>query len=67
MNKVCTYNGEGNMVYEASFINADTAYQEFREIVENMKSYLPKNRILTVIRFNDDRIMNFETIVGVAC
>lgn len=63
-NVVGTYNSSGELIYEASFETAEKAYEEYKDIIENLKKKLPKGYEIRVVRFRDQRIMTQEIVIG---
>lgn len=61
---VRTYNLSGHMMYEAEFVNADLAYKEYLEIINNMKRTLPEGYGVNVIRFKNEYVMCMQTVIG---
>ena len=64
MDIVRTYNLSGKFIYEQHFPNAEKAYNEYKNIIENAKNNLPVGFGIHVISFVDEKIMAMETIEG---
>ena len=62
---VRTFNLSGKFMWEGKFETAEKAYQEYVDTIENLKRTLPKGYGVTVVRFNNERVMTQETIIGV--
>lgn len=61
---VRTYNLSGKFIQEAHFETAEKAYEDYRNTIENLKRTLPKGYGITVVRFNNERVMTQETVIG---
>lgn len=61
---VRTFNLSGKFMWEGKFETAEKAYAEYVDTIENLKRTLPKGYGVTVVRFNGDRVMTQETIIG---
>ena len=51
-------------MWEGKFETAEKAYAEYVDTIENLKRTLPKGYGVTVVRFNGERVMTQETIIG---
>ena len=51
-------------MYEAKFETAEKAYEEYVDIIDNLKRTLPKGYGVTVVRFNTERVMAQQTVIG---
>lgn len=61
---VRTFNLSGKFMYEAKFETAEKAYEEYVDIIDNLKRTLPKGYGVTVVRFNTERVMTQQTVIG---
>ena len=61
---VRTFNLSGKFIWEDSFETAEKAYEEYVDTIENLKRNLPKGQGVIVVRFNNEKVMTQETIIG---
>lgn len=61
---VRTYKLTGEFISESCFETAEKAYEEYCDIIDNMKRNLPRGFGVIVVRFNNERMMTQETIIG---
>lgn len=61
---VRTYNLSGKFIHEEEHETAEKAYAYYLDTIDNLKRTLPKGFGVTVVRFNGDRVMTAETIIG---
>ena len=61
---VRTYNLSGKFIHESFFETAEKAYENYRDTIKNLKKQLPKGYGVTVVRFNNERVMTQETVIG---
>lgn len=51
-------------MYEEHFETAEKAYEKYCDIIENAKKELPKGYSVNVVRFNNEKVMTMETVIG---
>lgn len=61
---VRTYNVNGEFIYESHFETAEKAYEEYCDIIDNLKRTLPAGHVIHVARFRNERMMTHEQIIG---
>lgn len=62
---VRTYSLSGEFIDSEEFDTAENAYMEYKDLIENLKEHLPRNRGVYVVRFDDNNyIMAMEMVMG---